>query len=347
MRLVFENRGAIAHDWVLANGTTHLMANAGQSTSTEQTFPTPGEYDVTCSYPSHGQYGMAGKLVVSADPAVTPHGDDAAQAPANPIPPGTTRLPPPAVAPPIQRTVPATVDVQLETREVVGLVDDQVATTFWTFGGTVPGPMVRVREGDTVNLQLTNAITSKESVQRQPSAHHGLGHPGEGHQIGQRQAHRRLLAGLLALILRRAFGGPLGRLGDLHPVVDEVRALGPAVAMQQGVDTAAHAVAEHDQLGDLEDPHGELQRGRGAVVGRVLFEGRHQVGDVADHEQLARPRAQDHLRIDAAVGAGDDHGLGGLALVGLGFETLPLFQPLAGAKAAIAFEQLVHEPSNA
>jgi nitrite reductase (NO-forming) len=32
-----------------------------------------------------------------------------------------------------------------------------VEYTFWTFGGTVPGPMLRVREGDTVQIRLSNA----------------------------------------------------------------------------------------------------------------------------------------------------------------------------------------------
>ena len=33
---------------------------------------------------------------------------------------------------------------------------DKVQYTFWTFGGSVPGPMIRVRQGDTVELHLMN-----------------------------------------------------------------------------------------------------------------------------------------------------------------------------------------------
>ena len=35
---------------------------------------------------------------------------------------------------------------------------DGVAYEYWTFNGTVPGPMLRVREGDTVEVNLTNAL---------------------------------------------------------------------------------------------------------------------------------------------------------------------------------------------
>ncbi|MDE3050354.1 MAG: multicopper oxidase domain-containing protein, partial [Nitrospirota bacterium] len=31
----------------------------------------------------------------------------------------------------------------------------------WTFNGTVPGPVVRVTEGDTINFTLTNPATNK------------------------------------------------------------------------------------------------------------------------------------------------------------------------------------------
>ncbi len=37
---------------------------------------------------------------------------------------------------------------------------DGVAYEYWTFNGTVPGPMLRVREGDTVEINLGNAADS-------------------------------------------------------------------------------------------------------------------------------------------------------------------------------------------
>jgi nitrite reductase (NO-forming) len=66
-------------------------------------------------------------------------------------------LPRPQVAPPITRAAPELVKVELETREITATLADGVAYTFWTFNGTVPGPMLRVRQGDTVELTLKNA----------------------------------------------------------------------------------------------------------------------------------------------------------------------------------------------
>lgn len=63
---------------------------------------------------------------------------------------------PPAAAPPTGRTSPARVVVKVEVREVVREIADGVQYTFWTFGGSVPGPMVRVRRGDLVELHLQN-----------------------------------------------------------------------------------------------------------------------------------------------------------------------------------------------
>ena len=59
-----------------------------------------------------------------------------------------TLVPPPQVPPPITRKSPAHVVIELETNERTAQVADGVDYTFWTFGGTVPGPFLRVREGD-------------------------------------------------------------------------------------------------------------------------------------------------------------------------------------------------------
>lgn len=72
-----------------------------------------------------------------------------------------SRLAQPALAPPAADRNPSLVQVQIETKEMVGLIDDGVAYPFWTFGGTVPGPMVRVRQGDTVEVALRNAPDSR------------------------------------------------------------------------------------------------------------------------------------------------------------------------------------------
>ena len=63
---------------------------------------------------------------------------------------------PPGVPAPIHRDQPVKVIVRMETKEVVKEMADGVRYDFWTFNGTTPGPMIRVREGDTVELHLRN-----------------------------------------------------------------------------------------------------------------------------------------------------------------------------------------------
>jgi len=68
---------------------------------------------------------------------------------------------PPLVPPPTGRSTPAKVIVQLEVREVEMEISEGVKYTFWTFGGTVPGSFIRVRQGDTVEFHLKNHPDSK------------------------------------------------------------------------------------------------------------------------------------------------------------------------------------------
>ena len=62
----------------------------------------------------------------------------------------------PHAAPPVGRDHPARVVVEIEVRELEQEIADGVRYTFWTFGGSVPGPMIRVRRGDLVELHLMN-----------------------------------------------------------------------------------------------------------------------------------------------------------------------------------------------
>ncbi len=64
------------------------------------------------------------------------------------------------VPPPITRDAPAVVQIEMTAKEVVAEMAPGVLVNYWTFDGTVPGPMLRVREGDTVELTLRNDKTS-------------------------------------------------------------------------------------------------------------------------------------------------------------------------------------------
>jgi nitrite reductase (NO-forming) len=62
--------------------------------------------------------------------------------------------------PPIAKRGPEHVRVDLTTVEVTGQLDEGTSYHYWTFDGKVPGPFVRVRVGDTVEVHLKNADDS-------------------------------------------------------------------------------------------------------------------------------------------------------------------------------------------
>ena len=69
--------------------------------------------------------------------------------------------PAPNVPPPLKRKYAARVIVNLEVREVVKRLADGVEYTFWTYGGSVPGSFIRIREGDVIEFHLNNHPSSK------------------------------------------------------------------------------------------------------------------------------------------------------------------------------------------
>ncbi len=68
---------------------------------------------------------------------------------------------PPQVPPATGRKAPAKVIVKLDVIEKEMAISEGVTYTFWTFGGTVPGNFIRVRQGDTVEFHLRNMPESK------------------------------------------------------------------------------------------------------------------------------------------------------------------------------------------
>ncbi len=67
----------------------------------------------------------------------------------------------PHVPPPTNRSTPSRVVVHFEAQEFTGTLADEQSYKFWGFNGTVPGPMVRVRVGDTVEFHLANHSNSQ------------------------------------------------------------------------------------------------------------------------------------------------------------------------------------------
>jgi nitrite reductase (NO-forming) len=61
-----------------------------------------------------------------------------------------------AVPSPITRTENTLVEIALETKELVAEIAPGTTYKYWTYNGTVPGPMLRVKEGDDVRITLTH-----------------------------------------------------------------------------------------------------------------------------------------------------------------------------------------------
>ena len=83
-----------------------------------------------------------------------------------------TDLPPPLVA-----REPQHITIDLETKEVTGQLNEGTSYRYWTFDGQVPGPFVRVRVGDTVEVHLTNA---EDSAMMHNIDFHAVTGPGGG-----------------------------------------------------------------------------------------------------------------------------------------------------------------------
>lgn len=86
----------------------------------------------------------------------------------------------PRAAPPPVRRAPQQVSLELETREVVSELAPGVSYNYWTFNGQVPGPMLRIREGDSVNFTLSN---HESSLHEHNIDLHAVNGPGGGGEV--------------------------------------------------------------------------------------------------------------------------------------------------------------------
>jgi nitrite reductase (NO-forming) len=132
-----------------------------------------GKLTYFCSIPGHRQIGMEGVLEVTGPADAAAAAKPAAKATAvlgaataNPIAPAAANAvsiaqDPNAVPKPLGARAPQLVKYAIETVELEGKLDDGTTFTYWTFGRKVPGPMLRVKKGDTVELKLTNNPNSK------------------------------------------------------------------------------------------------------------------------------------------------------------------------------------------
>ena len=159
----FKNTGSILHDLTFADGTK-LSADAGASVTGTIAVPAAG-LTFICSVPGHADAGMKGAVTVAgsasgASPSAAPVAGSAAAPVADPSAPKYILRD--ATAP---KVMPGTVhDIDLPIIEKDITVAEGFVVHAWTFGGTVPGPTIRVHLGDTVKVHLTNQGTMSHSI---------------------------------------------------------------------------------------------------------------------------------------------------------------------------------------
>jgi nitrite reductase (NO-forming) len=165
------------HDLVIPELKVHSAHVDARSGPSKFSFKVTegGTFTYFCSIPGHRQIGMEGKLevaggagAIAAAPAkqATAMGAPAAPFDGPPIAAAaadavSVAMDPAAVPKPLGSRAPAVVKYSIETVELKGKLDDGTTFTYWTFGRKVPGPMLRVKQGDTVELTLSNNAASK------------------------------------------------------------------------------------------------------------------------------------------------------------------------------------------
>ncbi|XLZ71999.1 copper-containing nitrite reductase [Massilia sp. SR12] len=149
---------------------SNQLKDKGASTAIVFKADKKGEFTYICSLPGHVAAGMIGKLIVG-DVEAKPKSlaADVSQSPMN-------------VGTPVGKRGPQTLNVKLDTTEILGQLSDGTTYKYWTFNSKVPGPFIRVRVGDTVNVDMSNA---KDSEMIHSVDFHAVTGPGGGAAVTQ------------------------------------------------------------------------------------------------------------------------------------------------------------------
>lgn len=185
VELVLKSGEGAEHDLLIPElnvASSKFSANTG-STTVRFKVTRAGTFTYYCSIPGHRQIGMEGKLEVTGAPlaeagapaaGASSAAGESSQAAAlalytpapspmrGPDPSAVSVAANPALVPAaIGARAPQTLKYRMETVELPGKLDDGTSFTYWTFNRQVPGPMLRAKVGDTVELTLFNARDSK------------------------------------------------------------------------------------------------------------------------------------------------------------------------------------------
>jgi nitrite reductase (NO-forming) len=150
VQITLLNGEGAEHDIVFPDFNAKSPRIVGRGSSTTLVFRADrtGDFLYICSVPGHQLAGMEGQFVVTPRPAApAPVEADISQKPTE-------------VPPPIAKREPQRIRVDLHTIELEGRLAEGTTFGYWTFNGRVPGPMLRVRVGDTLEVHLKNGEDS-------------------------------------------------------------------------------------------------------------------------------------------------------------------------------------------
>ncbi len=169
VRITLINGDPIMHDLKIDefNVFTGELTVKDEQVTVEFVPDRPGEFVYYCNQPGHRQIGMFGTLTVTGEASAeyvsaAPAVEVAAVATVAPaVADAVSIVHNPADLPaPIGDRAPTNVRVDLRAVEVNGILADGTTFRYFTFDGSVPGPMIRVRVGDTVELHILNDTSS-------------------------------------------------------------------------------------------------------------------------------------------------------------------------------------------
>ncbi len=164
--VTLKNTGVIPHDVTFADGATTGSVTAGQTATVDVDIPAAG-LTFICAVPGHAQAGMTGAVMVKGGAAA---GGDTQGGPASTtdVTADPAAPPPvlyPAAAPALLAGAVHDIDLVVQEKLMTVAYDGKAKAGFvqavWTFNGTVPGPTIRVKVGDTIRIHLKNPATNK------------------------------------------------------------------------------------------------------------------------------------------------------------------------------------------
>jgi len=153
------NTGSAPHDITLPDGQT-IAAAAGETVTATLTIPEGGT-TYLCAIPGHAAAGMTGSFSVGggAVAAADDHGGPGPMTNVAKDPNAPGYFPRDATAP--DRLKGTAHDIDLVMYEKMMTIAEGYQQAVWTFGDSVPGPVIRVKVGDLVRIHLINPASNK------------------------------------------------------------------------------------------------------------------------------------------------------------------------------------------